>query len=143
MAQSETTAALVRLSDTELTVADPAADIRGRNVVDRDGEDLGTVHDLLIDEQDKRVRFLEIASGGFLGFGQTKFLLPVEAITRMNSDTVFVSQTRQRIAAAPRYDPELMHREVGENSYYGDVYQHYGYPPYWGPGYSYPSYPYL
>jgi sporulation protein YlmC with PRC-barrel domain len=143
MAQSETTAALVRLSDTELTVADPAADIRGRNVVDRDGEDLGTVYDLLIDEQDKRVRFLEIASGGFLGFGQTKFLLPVEAITRMNSDTVFVSQTRQRIAAAPRYDPDLMHREVGENSYYGDVYQHYGYPPYWGPGYIYPSYPYL
>jgi len=45
----ETTAALRRLSDTELKVADPAADIRDRRVVDRDGEDIGEVNNLLID----------------------------------------------------------------------------------------------
>jgi sporulation protein YlmC with PRC-barrel domain len=67
MAQSEKTATLVRLSDTELTVADPAADMRNRKVVDRDGEEIGEVDDLLIDAPEKRVRFLEVASGGFLG----------------------------------------------------------------------------
>jgi sporulation protein YlmC with PRC-barrel domain len=67
MAQSEKTAMLVRLSDTELTVADPAADMRNRKVVDRDGEEIGEVDDLLIDAPEKRVRFLEVASGGFLG----------------------------------------------------------------------------
>jgi len=66
MAQIETTAKLVRLSDTELTIANPAEDIRGRAVVDRDGEDIGEVEDLLIDAQEKRVRMLEVASGGFL-----------------------------------------------------------------------------
>lgn len=142
MAQSEKTATLVRLSDTELTVADPAEDIRDRDVVDRDGAELGDVADLFIDRSDKRVRFLEVTSGGFLGIGATKFLIPVEAIIRISADTVYVNQTRQHIANAPAYDPDLIHEDVGEDSYYGDVYRHYGYPPYWGPGYTYPSYPY-
>ena len=91
MAQLETTATLVRLSDTELTVADPAADIRDRLVVDRYGEEIGEVDDLLIDDRDKRVRFLEVASGGLLGIGETKFLIPVEAITTISDETVYVN----------------------------------------------------
>lgn len=142
MAQMEKTAALMRLSDTALTVADSAEDIRDRRVVDRDGDELGEVADLLIDEREKRVHFLEVASGGFLGLGQTKFLLPVEAITRISDDTVYVNQTRQHIAGAPAYNPDLMHEDAGAGGYYGDVYRHYGYPPYWGPGYVYPPYPY-
>jgi len=142
MAQIATTAALRRLSDTELKIADPAEDIRDRQVVDRDGEELGEVNDLLIDEQERRVRFLEVASGGFLGLGQTKFLLPVDAITRISEDTVYVNQTRRHITSAPPYDPDLIHRDVGEGSYYGDVYRYYDNPPYWGPDYTYPPYPY-
>jgi sporulation protein YlmC with PRC-barrel domain len=150
MAQIEKTAKLVRLSDTELTIANPAEDIRDRTVVDRDGEDIGEVEDLLIDAHEKRVRLLEVASGGFLGLGKTKFLLPVEAITRISDDTVYVNQTRQYIAGAPHYDPDLIHQEAGETGekgyysergYYSDVYQYYGYPPYWDPGAVYPPYP--
>jgi sporulation protein YlmC with PRC-barrel domain len=120
MAQIEKTAKLIRLSDTELTIANPAEDIRGHTVVDRDGEDLGEVEDLMIDEPEKRVRLLEVASGGFLGLGKTKFLLPVEAITRISDDTVYVNQTRQYIADAPHYDPDLIHQEAGEKGYYSE-----------------------
>jgi sporulation protein YlmC with PRC-barrel domain len=141
MAQLEKTATLRWLSDTELTIADPAEDIRDRKVVDRDGEELGEVYDLLINDHDKRVHFLEVASGGLLGIGETKFLLPVEAIIRIREDTVYVNQTRQHIAGAPAYDPDLIYEDASEG-YYGDVYKHYGYPPYWGPGYTYPPYPY-
>ena len=140
--QTKQTATLVRLSDTDFTVADAAEDIRDRKVIDRDGEELGEVDDLLIDEHEKRVHFLEVASGGFLGLGKTRFLIPVEAITRISDDTVYVNQTRQHIAGAPPYDPDLIHRDAGAGGYYGDVYRHYGYPPYWGPGYVYPPYPY-
>ena len=141
MAHIEKTATLMRLSDTEFKVADPAEDIRNRQVVDRKGEDVGEVEDLLIDDHDRRVRFLEGASGGFLGLGKTKFLIPVEAITRISDDTVYVNQTRQHISGAPRYDPDLVHRDVGEGSYYGDVYRYDNSPPYWGPGDVYPPYP--
>jgi CBS domain-containing protein len=130
-------AKLVRLSDTNLTLADRAEDIRGLKVLDLSGEDLGTVNDLLIDERDHKVRFIEVSSGGFLGLGATKFLLPVEAITRIDVDVVHINQSRERVAGAPQYDPALV-----EERYVSDVYSHYGYPPYWGPDYHYPPYPY-
>ena len=141
MAQIEKTAPLRWLSDTELTMADPAEDIRDRKVVDRDSEELGAVYDLLIDDRDQRVHFLEVASGGFLGIGETRFLLPIEALTRIDDDTVYVNQTRQHIVGAPAYDPDLIYTDTAE-SYYEDVYKYYGYLPYWSPGYTYPPYPY-
>jgi sporulation protein YlmC with PRC-barrel domain len=131
------TGALVKLGDTDLTVADPREDIRGRQVIDRQGEDLGHVDALLIDDRESKVRFLRIASGGFLGIGEHTFLLPVDAITRITADQVFVDQTRERVAGAPAYDPDLTY----EHNYYGGLYDYYGYVPYWGAGYVYPAYP--
>ena len=137
MATNDIGTRLVRLSDTNLTLADHAEDIRGLKVLDMSGEELGTVNDLFIDEQERKVRFLEVSSGGFLGLGTTKFLLPVEAITRIGADEVHINQSRERVAGAPQYDPTLV-----EERYVSDVYSHYGYPPYWGPDYHYPPYPY-
>ncbi len=137
MATHDARATLVRLSDTHLTLGDWAEDIRGRKIRDIAGEDLGKVDDLFIDERERKVRFLEVASGGFLGLGATKFLLPVDAITRVTSDVVYINQSREHVAGAPHYDPTLV-----EERYMSDVYSHYGYPPYWGPDYRYPPYPY-
>lgn len=137
MATYESKAALVKLSDSNLALADRSEDIRGRNVLDISGEELGEVDNLLIDERDQKVRFLQVSSGGFLGLGATKFLLPVEAITRITAETVYVNQSRERVAGAPRYAPDLV-----DERYVSDLYGHYGYPPYWGPDYKYPPYPY-
>ena len=137
MATHGTRAALVKLSDTNLTLANRAEDIRGRDVLDTAGEDIGKVDDLLIDEQEQKVRFLQVSSGGFLGLGATKFLIPVDAITRMTEDAVYISQARERLTGAPRYDPSLV-----DERYLSDVYGYYGYSPYWGPDYRYPGYPY-
>lgn len=136
MAMHEPTATLLRLSDTGLTLADRSEDIRGRKALDMANEELGEVDDLLIDEQEHKVRFLQVASGGFLGLGKTKFLLPVDAIMRITPDAVYINQTRERIADAPHYDPALV-----DERYINDLYGHYGYPPYWGLGYQYPPYP--
>jgi CBS domain-containing protein/sporulation protein YlmC with PRC-barrel domain len=137
MATYDPTITLIRLSDTDLTLADPAEDIRGRQALDMAGEELGEIDDLLIDEREQKVRFLEVTSGGFLGLGATKFLLPVDAITRITDDAVYINQSRERVAGAPNYDPALV-----DERYVRDVYSHYGYPPYWGPDYHYPPYPY-
>jgi sporulation protein YlmC with PRC-barrel domain len=131
------TAALHKLSDTDFTVADPAEDVRGRKVLDKVGEEIGSVDDLLIDDREKKVRFLRVAAGGFLGLGETTFLIPVDAVTRVTPDAVRVDQTRERVTAGPRYDPDVV-REPDWSSVYG----YYGYPPYWGPGYVYPPYPF-
>ena len=64
---TDATATLVRLGDTELTLADGADDIRDRTVFDRNGDEIGRIDGLIIDEDERRVRFLQVASGGFLG----------------------------------------------------------------------------
>ena len=135
--ETSSTAQLRKLDDTDLTVADHAIDIRGRKVRDRAGEEIGTVDDLLVDDRELKVRFLQVASGGFLGLGEDKFLIPVDAITRISDDTVHVDQTREQVAGAPRYDPALAREQD-----WSETYNYYGYTPFWGAGYVYPAYPY-
>lgn len=135
---SERTAALHRLEDSDLRLADAKADIRGRKVRDVAGEDIGKVHDLLIDQEERKVRFLEVASGGVLGIGDTKFLLPVEAVTGVSDDEIRINQARTRVVGSPRYDPDLI-----EQPYLSEVYRYYGFgTPFWSGGYVYPRYPY-
>lgn len=129
---------LIKLSDTDETISRGDEDIRGYKVRDKNGEELGKVDDLLIDEIENKVRFLEIGSGGFLGIGKDKTFLPVDAITGIADGEVRVDQEREHVAGAPEYDPDLVY----DQPYYDDVFSYYGYAPYWSPGYRYPGYPY-
>ncbi|MFG2311517.1 PRC-barrel domain-containing protein [Streptomyces sp. NPDC048566] len=130
-------AVLGKLSDSGQMVESPDEDVRGRTVTDSDGEDIGRVEDLLIDESERRVRFLLVAHGGFLGFGETKSFVPVEAVTRVTDDQVFVDQARDRVAGAPVFSPDL----ADKPDYYASVYGYYGYAPFWGTGYINPGLP--
>jgi sporulation protein YlmC with PRC-barrel domain len=137
MERTKKATTLHKLTDLNLKVADSAEDIRGHKVVDTSGEEIGKVDDLLVDGVDRKVRFLLVASGGFLGLGETTFLLPVDAITGIGDGVVRVDQTRERIAGAPRYSPDLIANEKHWNELYG----YYGYSPFWSEGYNYPPYP--
>lgn len=128
---------IVDLSDTDLTLADKYDDVRGRTVMDREGNEVGDVDGLLIDEDERRVRFLRVGSGGFLGIGEKKRLLPVDVIARVD-DKVHIDRTREDVAGSPEYDPELTEEETLP---YGDFYGYYGVAPFWYPGYAYPLYP--
>lgn len=135
---TEGLAKLVRMSDAHEMVADPAEDIRGRKVHDADGNDIGRVDDLLIDEVEHKVRLLRVEHGGILGFGATPSFVPVDAIVRITDDVVHINESGERVAGAPPYDPEL----VSQDKYYEELYGYYGYPPFWGIGYVYPGYPF-
>ncbi|MGO1538067.1 MAG: PRC-barrel domain-containing protein [Leucobacter sp.] len=129
---------LIKLSDTDETIAHPDEDIRGREVKDKEGEDIGKVRDLLIDQTERKVRLIEVASGGFLGIGKDTTFIPVDAITGITDDEVRLQQARKDVASAPDYDPELVH----ERDTYAGIFDYYGYGGYWAPRYVYPAYPY-
>lgn len=131
------TATLSKLSASGQTIANADHDIRGRKVKDKAGNEIGTVDDLLINDEERKVRFLRVEHGGFLGFGETNSFIPVDAITRITADEVFIDHSREHVAGAPRYDPDL----VDDLKYYGSLYDHYGYSPFWGMGYTYPGIP--
>jgi sporulation protein YlmC with PRC-barrel domain len=130
---------LTKLSDTDQTVASQEEDVRGRTVVAADGEELGRIDDLLVDDTERKVRFLLVEHGGFLGIGQKKTFVPVDAVTRITDDQVFIDRSQKHVSDAPAYDPDL----VVDQEYTEGVYTHYGYVPFWGAGYTYPPYPFV
>ncbi len=128
-------ATLYVLGDRGQTIDGAANDVRGRHVRAKDGESIGKVTDLLVDDRENKVRFLLVEHGGFLGFGETKSLIPVDAVIKITEDNVSIDQSRDRLSAAPGYAPKL----VDDRLYHESLYGYYGYTPYWGAGYMYPS----
>ncbi len=127
-------ATIYTLGDRGMTVDGPANDVRGRTVRDKDGIRLGTVSDLLVDDQESKIRFLLVEHGGVLGFGRTKTLIPVDAVTKITEQDVEIDQSGDRVASSPGYAPDL----VDNRPYHASVFDHYGYEPYWGASYLYP-----
>ncbi|MEG9247875.1 PRC-barrel domain-containing protein [Arthrobacter sp. Soc17.1.1.1] len=127
---------LVRLSESPHILAHPDEDVRDRTVRDSQGNDFGTVKDLIIDQAGQKVRFLHVGQGGVLGIGQRTVLIPVDAIVRITAEDVHINQDQDRVHGAPAYDPELT-----EARYYESVYGYYGLGPFWAAGYTYPPFP--
>jgi sporulation protein YlmC with PRC-barrel domain len=127
--------ALMRLGDSDQMLADPAQDIRGYKVIDRDGKEIGKVDDLLVDNEQQRVRMLRVEHGGLLGIGATPLFLPVDTVEHVEDDKVVIGRSQVQVVGAPEYDPELVDRDERMAELYG----YYGYAPYWAPGYSPPA----
>jgi sporulation protein YlmC with PRC-barrel domain len=120
---------LVSLSDSGLALEDLTQDVRGMDLYDEDGDQIGTVRDLYADTQERKVRFLDVSAGGFMGLGEKHFLVPVEAVSEVREDRVVVDQKRQRVADSPLFDADL----VPQPAYQDELYKYYGYPPYFHP----------
>jgi len=118
-------------------VADQKSDIRGRKVMDRHGRSPGKVRALLVDEEHRMVRFFEVDSGGILGLGSMKFLIPFDAITGVTDSEVHIYQEVGNVAGAPAYDPAL----IDHAKFFEDTYGHYGMLPFWDGAYTRPTYP--
>lgn len=135
-----TASALQRLRDVGETVENADEDVRGRKVLDSEGNRVGTVDGLMVDDAENKVRFLRVECGGFLGLGATHVMIPVEAVTSISGEAVTIDRDDTHVYSAPGYDPALV-KELDEH-YWDSIYSHYGLAPYWVDGYRYPAYPY-
>jgi len=98
---------LTKLSEADLPLEEPWQDIRGLEVYDVNGEQIGSVEDLYVDRDSRLPRFLEVSAGGFLGIGKKNFLIPIEEVSReMDEDRVTVNQPRDKVVESPDFDPE-------------------------------------
>ncbi len=115
------------LGDTDQPMTDPPGDIRGRWVIDPHGAELGHIDALLVDDQERKVRFLRIAAGAMPKGDGRRILLPIETVIAVDDEQVHIDQMGERVAGAPRYDP----RRSYDHAYYGALYHYYGLTPYW------------
>ena len=99
---------LVRLGDSDFVPANPEDDVRGKDVYDAEGQRIGSVEDLYIERKEREVRFLEVGAGGFLGIGEKRFLVPVEAVTQVTEDRVTIEPERtQKVEGSAPLDTKV------------------------------------
>jgi hypothetical protein len=78
--------------------------VDGTDVYSRDGDHLGTVHDVMIDKRTGQVEYAIMSFGGFLGIGESYHPLPWRTLsydTKLGGYVVDVDRTR--LDMAPRY----------------------------------------
>ncbi len=123
MEQNEAT--LVKLSDSGFVLEDPSQDLRGLDVYDPNGKKVGTIGEFYVDGEERKVRFLEVGTGGFLGIGEKHFLIPIEAVRDANEDRVSIEQSRESVLGAPDFRVDT----APTADYLRGIYGYYGYPP--------------
>ena len=105
----------------------------GDKVVNTAGEELGEMKELMIDLDMGRIAYAVLSFGGILGMGKKLFAIPWEALTLDTDRHVFIlAVDKELLEKAPGFDkdnwPDNAKYEAG---WLLDVYDYYGYPPYW------------
>jgi sporulation protein YlmC with PRC-barrel domain len=78
--------------------------VEGTTVYSRDGEDLGTIHSLMIGKQDGKVAYAVVSFGGFLGLGSSHFPVPWSQLHYSREYDGYVTNlTEDRLRNAPNY----------------------------------------
>ena len=105
----------------------------GDKVVSPDGEELGTLKELMIDLDEGRVNYAVLSFGGFLGMGDKLFAIPWEALTLNAKDHTFtLNVDKDQLENAPGFDKDNWPDEAQyESGWLLDLYNYYGYTPYW------------
>jgi sporulation protein YlmC with PRC-barrel domain len=113
-----------------------ATTILGNKVLNRSGEQLGSLKDLVIDIEDGRIVYAVLSFGGILRMGDKLLAIPWEALIPNPNDRTFLLDVKKEVLSkAPGFDkdhwPDAAQYEAG---WLLDLYEYYGYSPYWMPG---------
>jgi sporulation protein YlmC with PRC-barrel domain len=119
---------LLSLEEGEVALADDEDDVRGFVVLDANGHRVGEVNDVMVDDDQWRARLLVVASGGVLGLGAHRHLMPVDAVARV-TDRVRLQHSADMVQ---QYDADAL----SDPADYAAVYSHYGYTPFWDPAHT-------
>jgi sporulation protein YlmC with PRC-barrel domain len=125
-AQPETIAPAAGTTGTEQTIKPEQAetellaeDLMGANVFGPDGKEVGTVEDLILDEQQK-IAGVVVGVGGFLGIGKKEVGLSWEQAKLVESadtgaKTIMIGLTKEELEAAPDFKTKA-EREAEEQA---------------------------
>jgi len=94
----------------------------GDPVVNRKGEKLGKIEDLVIHPKGFCIEYAVVSFGGFLGMGDKRFAVPLEAMKLSPEEREFILDVeKERLKTAPGFDkdkwPDLSKRDFGQAVY--------------------------
>ena len=109
---------LVRLDDFEGEIDEHWQEARGRTVLDKNGDEAGTVEELYIWEGPSTVHLIKVSGE------EGSFLIPVHAATSVNEDGVKLETARDKITGSPGYDSD----DVPDDEARRAAFAFFGYP---------------
>ena len=108
-----------------------ATTLIGDDVRNPDGENLGKLHEIMLDLDSGKISYAVLSFGGLLGMGNKLFAIPWDALTLSPHEHKFVLDVpRDRLEKAPGFDkdnwPDFADRTWGTS-----LHAYYGREPYW------------
>jgi sporulation protein YlmC with PRC-barrel domain len=117
-----------RQRDSEVIAADF---LLGERVVDRRGEDLGRLEDIMADAATGRIRYAVLSFGSIFGMGEKLFALPWQVLRPDPENRRFILDIdREQLKNAPAFDRHNWPR-MGDPQWGGEIHRFYGQTPYW------------
>jgi sporulation protein YlmC with PRC-barrel domain len=118
-----------------------ASNIIGEPVVNRQYEDLGKVHELVIDAKEGRIAYAVLSFGGFMGMGNKLFAMPWSAFEFAKHEKgsfgyeykLMLNVDKEILRAAPGFDQDAKWPDFADRTWGNSIYKYYGYAPYWKP----------
>ena len=109
-----------------------ASTIIGESVVNRQNEDLGKIHELVIDAREGRLAYAVLSFGGFMGIGNKLFAMPWKAFEFSSTEQkLILNVDKEKLETAPGFDQDSKWPDFADRTWGSGIHNYYGYEPYW------------
>ena len=102
--------------------------VTGAEVYNKDAENIGKIHDLMLDKRSGQIAYAVMSFGGFLGLGENYHPIPWKLLTYSPAlGGYVVNLTRTQLDASPSYsegvDPDWANESYGSDleGYWGAI----------------------
>lgn len=111
--------------------ARPLSTLLGNPVVDRAGQEVGRIHELMVDPRSGRLTYAVMSRGGVLGLGEKLFAVPWVSLDHDAEHGRFAMDVdRERLEEAPGFDKDDW-PNMGDTYWGTDVPKFYGTKLHW------------
>ena len=109
---------LVKLDDFEGELDEHWQDARGRKVIDKNGDEVGTVEELFIWEEPSTVHLIRVSGD------ERSFLIPVHTVTNADEEAVTLETAKAKVMESPEFESG----DVLDSETRRATFDYYGYP---------------
>lgn len=108
-----------------------ASTLKGDNVVNAAGDDLGKIEAIMLDVTSGRIAYAVLSFGGFLGMGSKLFAIPWAALTLDARDKRFVLDvSKEKLENAQGFDKDHW-PSMADANWASEIHSYYNVQPYW------------
>lgn len=109
-----------------------ASKIIGETVVNRQSENVGKIHELVIDAKMDRITYAVFSSGGFPGMGNKLFAIPWGAFEfSVSENKLILNVDKEKLMTAPGFYESDTWPDFSDTLWERDINRYYDFTPSW------------